>query len=51
MEILMYGWEFPSRISGELGVACHAIVKELAKKDVSDLFIAVAGIREEEEDL
>lgn len=30
MKILMYGWEFPPRISGGLGVACHAIVQELA---------------------
>lgn len=30
----MYGWEFPPRISGGLGIACHAIVKELAKKDI-----------------
>lgn len=32
MKILMYGWEFPPRISGGLGIACYAIVKELAKK-------------------
>lgn len=30
----MYGWEFPPRISGGLGIACHAIVKELAKSGV-----------------
>lgn len=34
MKVLMYGWEFPPRISGGLGVACYAIVKELAKKQV-----------------
>lgn len=34
MKVLMYGWEFPPRISGGLGVACYAIVKELAKKNV-----------------
>ena len=34
MKILMYGWEFPPRISGGLGVACHAMVQELAKKKV-----------------
>lgn len=33
-KVLMYGWEFPPRISGGLGVACYAIVKELAKKDI-----------------
>lgn len=27
--VLMYGWEFPPKISGGLGVACHAIVSEL----------------------
>ena len=30
----MYGWEFPPRISGGLGVACHAIVNELSKKAI-----------------
>jgi glycosyltransferase involved in cell wall biosynthesis len=34
MKVLMYGWEFPPRISGGLGTACYAIVKELAKKQV-----------------
>lgn len=34
MKVLMYGWEFPPRISGGLGTACYAIVKELAKRDV-----------------
>lgn len=34
MKVLLYGWEFPPRISGGLGVACYAIVKELARKDV-----------------
>lgn len=34
MRVLMYGWEFPPRISGGLGVACYAIVKQLAKKNV-----------------
>ena len=32
---LMYGWEFPPRISGGLGVACYAIVKELIKQQVN----------------
>lgn len=31
----MYGWEFPPRISGGLGTACYAIVKELSQKDVN----------------
>ena len=34
MKVLMYGWEFPPRISGGLGTACYAIVKELAKRNV-----------------
>jgi glycosyltransferase involved in cell wall biosynthesis len=29
---LMYGWEFPPKISGGLGVACYAIVRELIKQ-------------------
>lgn len=34
MKVLMYGWEFPPRISGGLGVACYAIVKELAARNI-----------------
>lgn len=34
MKVLMYGWEFPPHISGGLGVACHAIVNELAKQNL-----------------
>jgi glycosyltransferase involved in cell wall biosynthesis len=34
MKVLMYGWEFPPLISGGLGVACYAIVKELARKNI-----------------
>lgn len=29
MKILMFGWEFPPKISGGLGVACHGIVQSL----------------------
>lgn len=35
MKVLMYGWEFPPRISGGLGVACYSIVKALAEKHVN----------------
>lgn len=34
MKVLMYGWEFPPRISGGLGVACYAMVKELVRQQV-----------------
>lgn len=34
MKILMYGWEFPPFFSGGLGIACHAIVQELAQKNM-----------------
>jgi len=34
IKVLMYGWEFPPRISGGLGTACYAIVRELAKRDI-----------------
>lgn len=34
MKVLMYGWEFPPHISGGLGVACHAMVTELSKKNI-----------------
>lgn len=35
MKVLMYGWEFPPHISGGLGIACYAIVTELAKKNIA----------------
>lgn len=35
MKVLMYGWEFPPKISGGLGVACYSIVKGLAKKNIN----------------
>lgn len=35
MKVLMYGWEFPPFFSGGLGVACHAMVQELAKKNIN----------------
>lgn len=35
MNVLMYGWEYPPHISGGLGVACHAIVQALIKKNIS----------------
>ena len=44
MNILMYGWEFPPYISGGLGVACHAIVQELAKKHVKITFVLPQAI-------
>lgn len=35
IKVLMYGWEFPPLISGGLGVACYAIVTELAKRNIN----------------
>ena len=34
LSVLMYGWEYPPHISGGLGVACHAIVENLGKKNI-----------------
>ena len=44
MQILMYGWEYPPRISGGLGVACHAIVEGLRKKKVSTELVLPYGL-------
>jgi glycogen synthase len=35
MNVLMYGWEYPPHISGGLGVACHALVQALLRKNVN----------------
>lgn len=39
MEILMFGWEFPPYNSGGLGVACEALVKELANQKAKIIFV------------
>lgn len=39
MKVLMYGWEFPPHISGGLGVACHAMVTELSKKNIKVILV------------
>jgi glycogen synthase len=46
MKVLMYGWEFPPRISGGLGIACHAIVNELVKKGVGVNLVLPYAIEE-----
>ena len=34
MRVLMFGWEFPPRVSGGLGVACEGLVRGLLELDV-----------------
>ena len=34
MKVLMYGWEFPPKITGGLGVACYGIVKSLIAQQI-----------------
>lgn len=34
MKVLMFGWEFPPKISGGLGVACHGIVQSLLAQQI-----------------
>ncbi|MCL5261110.1 MAG: glycosyltransferase [Gammaproteobacteria bacterium] len=46
MRVLMYGWEFPPRISGGLGVACYAIVKELARQNVNVTLVLPFAMQE-----
>jgi len=45
MKVLMYGWEFPPHISGGLGVACHAMVTELSKKNVAITLILPLAVK------
>src|SRR5262249_52323773 len=33
MPVLMFGWEFPPRVSGGLGVACEGLVRGLLELD------------------
>lgn len=39
MKVLMLGWEYPPKISGGLGIACHAIANSLVKKGISVDFV------------
>src|SRR5687767_7570787 len=39
MKVLMFGWEFPPRISGGLGTACFGLTQSLIKQKVKVLFV------------
>lgn len=39
MKVLMFGWEFPPRISGGLGTACFGLTQSLVKVGVKVLFV------------
>jgi glycogen(starch) synthase len=39
MRILMFGWEFPPRVSGGLGTACYGITQGIAKLGHDILFV------------
>ncbi len=39
MRILMFGWEFPPRISGGLGTACYGITRALAERGQEIIFV------------
>jgi glycogen(starch) synthase len=39
MKLLMLGWEFPPRISGGLGTACHGLAHALDQQGVEVLFV------------
>ncbi len=40
MKVLMFGWEFPPRISGGLGTACYGLTKGLSKiPDMEVIFV------------
>ena len=43
MRILMFGWEFPPRMSGGLGTACFGMTAALAGQRQSDLHDAAVG--------
>ena len=39
MKVLMFGWEFPSYLSGGLGTACFGLTKGLARHNVDITFV------------
>lgn len=49
MKVLMFGWEFPPRISGGLGTACYGLTKGLSKiPDMEVIFIIPKAFGDEE---
>jgi len=46
VRILMFGWEFPPRISGGLGTACFGITRALAEMKQEIIFVLPARIEE-----
>src|SRR5208283_1885817 len=48
---LMFGWEFPPRISGGLGTACYGLTKGLSKiPDMEVIFIIPKAFGDEEKE-
>lgn len=39
MKVLMFGWEFPPRMTGGLGTACHGLVQSLIGQGVDVSFV------------
>jgi glycosyltransferase involved in cell wall biosynthesis len=51
MKVLMFGWEFPPRISGGLGTACYGLTKGLSKiPDMEVTFIIPKVFGDEEKE-
>jgi len=51
MKVLMFGWEFPPRISGGLGTACYGLTKGLSKiPDMEVIFIIPKAFGDEEKE-
>ncbi|MEW6073555.1 MAG: glycosyltransferase family 4 protein [Planctomycetota bacterium] len=48
MKVLMLGWEFPPRISGGLGTACHGLAHGLTRSGVDVLFVLPRATGEED---
>jgi len=50
MKILMYGWEFPPRISGGLGIACYGIVQGLLANGVQVTLVLPQSVQDFSQD-
>lgn len=44
MKILMFGWEYPPRMAGGLGAACHGLTKALAAMGHEIVFVLPQGV-------
>ena len=49
MKVLMFGWEFPPHISGDLGTACLGLTKAMLRQGVEIIFVVPRAYGDEDQ--